>query len=262
MTAPNPTRQLESWAIIDKLFANSSNVWVVHYSCESFYDRPQGRSPRITSIAVRNLGSGQTISFSIHKAAERQGVLFASIDSSYDELEKKMLAEYFDFLKGRQGGQFLHWNMRDANYGFQAIEHRYEVLRGRPFVLLDEAKFDLSRLMVDIYGDDYIGHPRLESIMSKNSMAVLDFLTGKQEADAFDKKNFTALHQSTLRKSHVIANIARKVHDRQLKTNASWWTRHGGRLRYVAPFVAKHWLVSTAGGVATVVGILYKLLGN
>lgn len=87
MTAPNPTRQFESWAIIDKLFASPSNVWVIHYSCESFYGRPEGRSPRVTSIAVRNLGSGQTTSFSIHKAAERQGVAVASIDTSYDELE-------------------------------------------------------------------------------------------------------------------------------------------------------------------------------
>lgn len=213
MAAPNPTRQLESWALIDRLFAHPNNVWVVHYSCESFYERPAGQSPRITSIAVRNLGSGQTTSFSIHKAAERQGIEFEKIDSSYNELEKKMLSEYFEFLKARQGAGYLHWNMRDVNYGFQAIEHRFEVLKGKPYVVPDDAKFDLSRLMVNIYGDDYIGHPRLESIMQKNNMEVLDFLNGRQEAEAFETKQFAALHQSTLRKSHVIANIARKVHD-------------------------------------------------
>lgn len=42
-----------------------NHVVVVHYSCESFYDRPDGSTPRVTSIAVRNLGSGQTESFSI-----------------------------------------------------------------------------------------------------------------------------------------------------------------------------------------------------
>ena len=42
------------------------NVVVIHYSCESFYDRSDGTSPRITSIAVRNLATGQTESFSIH----------------------------------------------------------------------------------------------------------------------------------------------------------------------------------------------------
>ncbi len=51
MTAPNPARQKEGWAKLDRIFADAENVWVIHYSCESFYDRPEGRSPRITSIA-------------------------------------------------------------------------------------------------------------------------------------------------------------------------------------------------------------------
>ena len=50
-----------------KISDNRNNVVVIHYSCESFYDRPDGTSPRITSIAVRNLATGQTESFSIHQ---------------------------------------------------------------------------------------------------------------------------------------------------------------------------------------------------
>lgn len=67
MSAPNPTRQKEGWAILDRLFADAENLWIIHYSCESFYDRPEGRSPRITSIALRKLSSAQTTSFSIHQ---------------------------------------------------------------------------------------------------------------------------------------------------------------------------------------------------
>lgn len=44
--------------MIDRLFADAANVWVIHYSCESFYDRTDGRSPGITSIAVRKLDAG------------------------------------------------------------------------------------------------------------------------------------------------------------------------------------------------------------
>ena len=40
---------------LSKLFADPKNVVVIHYSCESFYDRQDGSSPRVTSIAVRNL---------------------------------------------------------------------------------------------------------------------------------------------------------------------------------------------------------------
>jgi hypothetical protein len=62
MTAPNPKRQKEAWAKLDRAFIDAENCWVIHYSCESFYERPEGRSPRITSIATRKLDSGQTIS--------------------------------------------------------------------------------------------------------------------------------------------------------------------------------------------------------
>lgn len=31
---------------------------VLHYSCESFYDIKDGRTPRVTSIAARNLSTG------------------------------------------------------------------------------------------------------------------------------------------------------------------------------------------------------------
>jgi hypothetical protein len=86
MSGPNPKRQKEGWATLDKLFGDASNVWVIHYSCESFYDRPEGRSPRVTSIAVRRLDSGQTLSFSIHQVAEEQKIGFNEIEAQYDKL--------------------------------------------------------------------------------------------------------------------------------------------------------------------------------
>ena len=90
-TAPNPKRQKEARQRLNSLFSDRSNVWVIHYSCESFYDRPNGASPRITSLAVRCLDSAQTHSFSIHQVAERQKVPFAEIEARYDELERQML---------------------------------------------------------------------------------------------------------------------------------------------------------------------------
>lgn len=74
---------------------------VLHYSCESFYDIKDGRTPRVTSIAARHLTTGQTASFSIHKSAEQLRVPPADISQRYDELEKLMLDEYFDFIKSR-----------------------------------------------------------------------------------------------------------------------------------------------------------------
>jgi hypothetical protein len=88
MTGPNPKRQKAAWAVLDQLFANAANYWIVHYSCESFYNRPEGRSPRITSIAARKIDTGQTLSFSIHQVAERKRIPFAEIEHHYDSLER------------------------------------------------------------------------------------------------------------------------------------------------------------------------------
>jgi hypothetical protein len=91
MSGPNPTRQNAGWRTLDQLFRDSANCWVIHYSCESFYDRPEGRSPRITSIAVRKLDTAQTLSFSIHRLAERRKIPFSDIEGHYDNLERAML---------------------------------------------------------------------------------------------------------------------------------------------------------------------------
>jgi hypothetical protein len=231
MTAPNPARQRAALTTLDRLSADAANVWVIHYSCESFYDRPKGRSPRVTSIALRKLDSAQTVSFSIHQVAERRRIAFDQIEQHYDELEKEMLVAFFGHLGSHRGMKYLHWNMRDANYGFQAIEHRFRVLGEEPYVVEDDKKFDLSRLLIDIYGVGYIGHPRMEKLLAKNHIAPRDFLNGAEEAKAFEKRNFAALHQSTLRKVDVVANIAGRSHDRDLRTNTTWWEMHGGRMR-------------------------------
>ena len=115
MTAPNPKKQKASLARIDSIFADAANVWLIHYSCESFYDRPNGASPRITSLAVRRLESGQTLSFSIHQVAEERGVAFDQIEAQYDTLEKAMLEAFYAHVGGHRGMKYLHWNMRDIN---------------------------------------------------------------------------------------------------------------------------------------------------
>jgi hypothetical protein len=256
LSAPDPKRQKISRELIDRLFEDAANVWVTHYSCESFYDRTDGRSPRITSIAMRKLDSGQTISFSIHQVAELDGIDLAGITSHYDALEKKMLDAFFAHIGGHRGMKYLHWNMRDINYGFAAIEHRYRVLGGIPtFIIPDDNKFDLARLLIDIYGVGYTGHPRLTTLLDKNKIQPRDFLNGASEAEAFEQENFVGLHQSTLRKVDMIANLAGRARDRSLKTNTTWWEMHGGRLRTFINFAAESRTFQLAAGSASIVAL-------
>ncbi|MER8368314.1 hypothetical protein [Mesorhizobium sp. M1378] len=206
----------------------------------------------MTSVAVRKLSDAQTHSFSIHQVAERQGVAFAEIEQHYDRLERVMLDAFFSFVGSYRNSHFLHWNMRDANYGFAAIEHRYTVLGGAPVVIDDDRKHDLSRLIINIYGKGYISHPRIESLIAKNHIRPLDFMTGAQEAAAFEQRNFYGLHQSTLRKVDIFANFATLVKDRDLRTETGWWEMHGGRLRTLYNLVVESKLLSF---IATLIGI-------
>ena len=256
MAPPNPKRQKEARRVLDELFDRPDKVCVIHYSCESFYDREEGRSPRITSIAVRRLDSGLTTSFSIHQIAEIRNISFASIEEYYDDLEKELLAQLFAYLRRANEMTYLHWNMRDANYGFQAIEHRYRVLHencDEPYVVDDRSKVDLSRILYNIYGADYIDHPRLEQLLRKNDIMPLDFLPGAQEAKAFEEKEFAALHRSTLRKVEVIAKIAGRAYDDDLETNATWWSMRGGRAWMFLKWLAEHPMQS---GIGVILGVL------
>lgn len=78
------------------LYEKSDQVLLIHYSCESFYDIKDGRTPRVTSIAVRNLKTAQTESFSVHKIAERSDISINDIPARYDELEKKCLKSFLN----------------------------------------------------------------------------------------------------------------------------------------------------------------------
>ena len=259
MTAPNPTRQKLARTKINDCISNPANCSVVHYSCESFYDRLNRRSPRITSIAVLDLGTDQITSFSIHLVAEKEQVGFADIRDQYDHLELKMLEEYFAYLKSYQDRKYVHWNMRDVGYGFEAIQHRFRALGGSSedvFVIDNTKKIDLAMVLKDIYGDTYVSHPRMETLFSINGKIPKDFLTGQEEAHAFENGEYYRFHRSTLGKVQAFADIARLVHDGNLKTDCTFWNLHGGTVRTSLMWVGDHPALALVGFAVTVVGVV------
>ena len=220
---------------------------VIHYSCESFFDKPDGYSPRISAIVAKDMKSKQTHSFAIHYEAEATHVDKAGIEDQYDGLERKMLDRFFNFVKERKSHFYVHWNMRDANYGFQAIYRRYRALGGVPFEIEENRLIDLADCLVEIHGHDYAGHPRLQKTMEINGLTAKNFLSGKEEAGAFAQKEYNRLHLSTLRKVDAIGNIMNLQLEGELKTNTH-------------PLISKiseihtHWLL-------TLIGILLAFYG-
>jgi hypothetical protein len=250
-------RRREARNQLAQIMDSAENVVLIHYSCESFYDRPNGASPRITSIAARNLGNGQTTSFSIHQMAERDKKLSPSdIEANYDTLERKMLQEFYEYAERHQSHTWLHWNMRDITYGFPAISHRLKVLGGKPLEIHESRLCDLARLLVSLFGVGYAPHPRLASVVTKNKISDLGFLTGEEEAKAFEGGEYVRLHQSTLRKADVLANIAVRAADGELKTDARLKEIYGGYFSAAIEIMREHWVFTLIGVASAIAGLV------
>jgi len=240
--------------LLHSITDNQEHSIIIHYSCESFYDRNDGTSPRITSIAVRNCYSALTTSFSIHQTAEINKVKMTEIPNSYDRLEKMMLDLFYDYVRRHKGYRWLHWNMRDINYGFSAIAHRYSVLEGTPEVIPDNKMIDIARLLISIYGPAYIGHPRLSKLIQKNGISDKDFLSGPDEALAFEQGKYVELHQSTIRKVDIMSNIISRAADNSLKMNTKMHEHIKLYPAALGELPKEHWLFSIILSLCTILG--------
>ena len=243
-----------------KLVSNPEHVLIIHYSCEGFEKIPEFESQRIISIAIRNMASGQTTSFSIHQIAELKNIPYDAIDQRYNELEKLMLDEYFVFVGKHEGYKWLHWNMRNSNFGFAALEHRHKVLGGSPIQIQDSLRNDLSRLLTAIYGRSYIGHPRLMNITKKNNISKLGLLSGEEEAKMFDAKEYLKVYRSTIAKVGLISYIAQLAADGDLKTNTKLIDIYGLSFLAAMEVIKEHWIISLISLIAAIATILFLVL--
>lgn len=245
--------------ILSEIDKNPQNYLIIHYSCESFYDITDGHTPRITSIAVYDYSSAQTDSFSMHKVAEKKHIPTDNIEAQYDDLERTMLDEFFTYAKEHKEYMWIHWNMRDINYGFKAIEHRFSVLGGKPYKIDDSKKIDLSRILIQYYGVGYIDHPRMEKLIEYNKITAKDYLSGQNEATAFKNKEYIKLHMSTLRKVDVFANIINRAINNTLKVKSKWHEIYGISIQGVLNFCKETWWIQIIWTIISL--ILGAILG-
>jgi len=175
-----------------------------------------------------------------------------------------MLDEYFKYIEKREQYTFVHWNMRDINYGFSAIEHRYQVLGGSPFKISDEKKLDFAIALIDIYSKSYSKHGdygRFYNLIEINSITSRAMLKGKEEADAFEDEKFIELHQSTLRKVNCLSDILYKTLDKSLATEATFGEIYGVYPKALIEYIRDHWLWGLIVMVVIVFGFISNLNG-
>lgn len=191
---------------------NEKSLFVVHYSCQNLNDNNENYSPRITSIAVLHVDSSTMHSFSIHLIAEEQNISRDKIDDQYDALEGKMLSNFFDFVKDNPEVFWLHWNMTNINYGFEALAHRYKVLTKKDAPrIADSRRYNLSTIILGTYGKNCVDHPRMQKFMELNDGVHRNVLNGKDEVDAFADKEYIKLHKSTMGKAYWFGSMYRRI---------------------------------------------------
>lgn len=233
---------------LEHLRKNEDLIYIIHYSCENLNDNNEGYSPRITSIAIVHIASDTTHSFSIHLVAEQMKIDRDEIKDKYNKVEKVMLEEFNTFIKNHSNALWIHWNMSNINYGFQAIEHRYEVLtKNQLNEVSDTRKFNLSNMILGIYGKKSIDHPRMPTLMKLNG----DYLSGEDEVKAFENQEYFKLHKSTIGKAKWFEFMYKLLQKRKIKTSRSDWKTK------ISTFL-EHPLIKLLGFIAMLFS-LYKL---
>lgn len=223
VSSPRLRERSEGLKLINQVLESKENSLIIHYSCESFITS-HGKTPRVTSISIKRVKSGQVHSFSIHLQAQFKGLDFNNLsDENYDELEKRMLSDFFKFVKKHSTNKWLHWNMRDSNFGFEAISNRFKILGGTPNKIEDHLKYDLPSILGKIYTFNYEENKpngRLLNLATRNDIGQQNALKGKDEAVSFENKEYLKLHISTLKKVDIMNSILRKIEVNELKVNS------------------------------------------
>jgi hypothetical protein len=204
----------------DAVKKHPDRFYIIHYSSQSLYDEGvDGLSPRITSIVIMHYATRQTVSFALHAVAESITISKDGVESHYNDIEKELLKRFFDFLRDRREKYWIHWNMRNLTFGFEHLEHRYRSLcKNEPPSVPIEVRLNLNDILSERYGSDYANDPKMKNLMLLNGERDLRFLEGHQEAEAFVKREFIRMHNSTICKVEFFRRVIRLAINGKLHT--------------------------------------------
>ena len=209
---------------VKNIKGNPENFYIIHYSCQSLNDDNEALSPRITSIAISHYATEQTVSFSTHSIAEELHILRENVQERFDEVERRLLQQFFIFIRDRRDKYWMHWNMRNLTYGFEHLEHRFRVLGGNDAPVIPvERRLNLNDLLADRYGPGYAKHPKMKSLMELNGGIKRFFLSGEEEVLAFQRGEYIRMHNSTLGKVGFLHSTIRKLISGKLRTISRGW---------------------------------------
>jgi len=184
-------------------------VWTVHYACAGWKHADAG--PLEVSAVC------------FHEILTRTELTFSVTDRK-DGAERYVLESFFDFVANRKDAHFLHWNMNRSEFGFVALANRYRFVIGSdpPVAVAEGQQHDLDDLIGLAHGRDFAAHPKLHSLGLLNGYVFREWLTGPEQATAFDAGKHADLKRSCAGKVRLIAYLADRFLTGKLITN------HGG----------------------------------
>lgn len=256
-------RRKEARNNLKKLAENPLNVLLIHYSySKTFDDDYGGISPIITAIVIKSLNGQIDEQFAIHFEADKAGIPQDQIQDSYRELEMRILKHYNDFARRYTGCFWIHWDMKNIHFGFEAIKHRFEKIFGRPdgyYDIPSSQKRNLRLIIEDMYGEKFVvGPDHLKSLMLCNNKNVIDprYISGDQESIEFERKNFDAVIQSVDTKVDFLKKATSKLIDKNLLVTSKNGFAIFDDVVHHPIFTALGWIIGFIGLVLTIYQIV------
>ena len=134
-----------------------------------------------------------------------------------------MLSEFFEHINNNPDEIYVGWNLKNISYGTQVLERRYKELLGKEPPIIKNV-FDLDGIIEEKYGKKYVEHDpqgKLYNLLRLNDISCKDFLSGKDEAEFYEKKDFRKIEMSNSRKVMGIKKILELLFYNKLKTKIS-----------------------------------------
>lgn len=198
--------------VVRQALERGESILAVHYASGNLY-KAKDSPVAATCISATFLTDGTTRAFSL------SGIKGETLE----DRERDILKQFFEFLNEHQDAKLVHWNMDKADYGFDALANRYEWLIGeRPtYRPPTDRLFDLDQILTNHYGEGYVPHPKLPSLAALNKVNQRYWMTGKEEADKAEVRDFASIQRSTAEKSRAIADLFLHFMDGSLITKES-----------------------------------------
>jgi len=241
---------------LKKLVEDPSQVFCVHYSQSQTYDDDYGNiSPIITAIVIKSMDEKTDKQFAIHFEADKAGIPKDQIQDSYRELEMRMLKSYNDFVKRHNQCLWVHWDMKNIHFGFEAIKHRYEKIfenLSDYSEIASSNKQNVRLALEGMYGEKFASGPdKMKSLIALNNGGINEpnYLSQELESSEFESKNFKGVIDSVDCKVEFLKKAVKKLVDRKLSVQTKNW---------YAIFIdmITHPIFTFIGWLATIIGLI------